>query len=258
MLSKHDRKSRSRITAGVTGAAALTLAGLALTASGTQAAANLRADVGDAIGVDLQDAPPAPTAPEAPDAPEALDAPAAVEAPDAPDAPDAPKAKKIERKVVIIEKGKDGKKREIRVIGAHGDGKSFVWSGDKSFAWNGDMEKLARVPAISSIKCGPPKGGDIKIESKDGDKRKIVICTDRIEARAEAAAHRAEIASARAEHGRTIAIASAEMGKRHAMLGLKMARKSIEAQDELSAEQKANALKGIDDAIRELETADKD
>ena len=42
------------------------------------------------------------------------------------------------------------------------------------------------------------------------------------------------------------------------MMGLKMARSSIEAQTELSAEQKAAALKGIDDAIRELETAEKD
>ncbi|MCW4460399.1 M56 family metallopeptidase [Sphingomonas sp. BT-65] len=253
MLSKHDRKSRARITAGVTGAAALTLAGLALTASGTQAAANLRADVGDAIGVDLQDAPAAPTAPEAPDAPEALDAPAAVEAPDA---PEAPKAKKVERRVMIIEKDKDGKKREVRVIHAPGDGKSFVWSGDKSFVWNGDMHKLARVPAISSIKCGAPKDGDIKIESKDGDKHKIVICADRIEARVDAATHRAAIARARAERGKAIAIASAEMGKRQAMMGLKMARRSIEAQDALSAEQKAAALKGIDEAIRELKTAD--
>ncbi|WP_423602719.1 M56 family metallopeptidase [Sphingomonas sp. MS122] len=266
MLSKHDRKSRSRITAGVAGAAALTLAGLALTASGSQAAANLRADVGDAIGVDLQDAPPAP---EAPDAPEALDAPAAVEAPDAPDAPEPPKAKKLERRVMIIEKGKDGKKREVRVIGTHGDGKSFAWNGDgksfvwsgdgESFAWNGDMKKLARIPSVSSINCGPPKDGDVKIESKDGDKRRIVICTDRIEARAQAAAHRAEIASARAEHGKAMAMASAEMGKRHALMGLKMARRSIESQDSLSAAQKAAALKGIDDAIREVEAeTDKD
>uniref|UniRef100_UPI0031E01BAE M56 family metallopeptidase n=1 Tax=Sphingomonas sp. TaxID=28214 RepID=UPI0031E01BAE len=253
MLSKHDRKSRSRLTAGVAGAAALTLAGLAFTASGTQAAANLRADVGDAIGVDLQEAPPAPEALDAPEAPDA------VEALDAPDAPKPPKAKKVERKIVIIEKGKDGKKREVRVIHAPGDGKSFVWSDDKSFVWNGDMHKLARVPTISSIKCGPPKDGDVKIDSRDGNHRKIVICTDRIEARAEAAAHRAEIASARAEHGRTIAIASAEMGKRHALMGLKMARRSIESQDALSAEQRAAALKGIDDAIREVEAdADKD
>ncbi|HEY0621833.1 M56 family metallopeptidase [Sphingomonas sp.] len=259
MLSKHDRKSRTRITAGVTGAAALTLAGLALTASGTQAAANLRADVGDAIGVDLQDAPAAPTAPETPapiDAPDAPDAPAAAEAPDA---PEAPAAKKVERRVMIIEKGKDGKKREVRVIGVPADGKPFVWSDTKSFVWNGDMAKIATIPAISSAKCGDPKDGDVKMETKGKDGvRKIVICTDRIDARVAAASHRAEVAAARAEHGRAIAIASAEMGKRQAMMGLRMARKSIEAQDDLTAEQKAAALKGIDDAIREVEAAQKD
>lgn len=259
MLSRHDRKSRTRITAGVTGAAALTLAGLALTASGTQAAANLRADVGDAIGVDLQDAPPAPTAPEAPaplDAPDAPEAPAAAQAPDV---PDAPRAKKIERRVMIIEKDKDGKKREVRVIGVPADGKPFVWSDTKSFAWNGDVARIPPVPAVSSARCGNPKDGDVKMETRGKDGvRKIVICTDRIEFRSAAASHRAEIAAARAEHGKAMAIASAEMGKRQALVGLKMARRSIEAQDTLSAEQKAAALKGIDDAIREVETADKD
>lgn len=260
MLSKHDRKSRTRITAGVTGAAALTLAGLALTASGTQAAANLRADVGDAIGVDLQDAP---TPPEAP-AP--LEAPAA---PDAAKAPDAPKAEKIERRVMIIEKSKDGKKRDVRVVGVPADGKPFVWSGTQSFVWNGDTHKIANIPPVSSVRCGPPKDGDIKIESRKGGKRSIVICEDRIEARVEAAREvameRREAARARAQaareiarESRTIAIASADMGKRHAMLGLKLARRSIEAQDDLSAEQKSAALKGIDDAIREVESADKD
>jgi bla regulator protein blaR1 len=267
MLSKHDRKSRTRIAAGVTGAAALTLAGLALTASGTQAAANLRADVGDAIGVDLQDAP---TPPEAP-AP--LEAPAA---PEAAEAPDAPKAEKIERRVMVIEKSKDGKKRDMRVVGVPADGKPFVWSDTQSFAWNGDTHKIARVAAVSSARCGAPKDGDVKIESKKGGKRRIVICTDRIEARVEAATARAEAARevamerreaarARAQaareiarESRTTAIASADMGKRHAMVGLKLARRSIEAQDDLSAEQKSAALKGIDAAIRQVESADKD
>lgn len=271
MLSKHDRKSRTRITAGVTGAAALTLAGLALTASGTQAAANLRADVGEAIGVDLaQDAPAAPEAPapiDAPDAPEAAEAPAA---------PDAPKASKVERRVVIIEKDKDGKKREVRVVGVPADGKPFVWTDSKSFVWNGDMGKIARVPAISSARCGPPKDGDVKIETRKGDKHSIVICEDRIEARVEAASARAEaardiakerraVAAARAEaareiarESRVIAVASADMGMRHALMGLKMARKSIEMQSGMTDAEKSAALKGIDEAIREVETADKD
>ena len=268
MLSKHDRKSRTRITAGVTGAAALTLAGLALTASGTQATANLRADVGEAIGVDLaQDAPAAPDAPaplEAPDAPDAIEAP---------DAPDVPKAAKVERRVVIVEKGKDGKKRVVEVPE---DGKPFVWTDSKSFVWTGDMDKLARIPAISSADCGPPKDGDVKIEKNKADKRTIVICTDRIEARAEAARARAhaareiamesravaglrvEAAREIARESRAIAVASADMGMRHALAGLKLARKSIEMQRDMTDAEKSAALKGIDEAIREVQSAGKD
>ena len=57
---------------------------------------------------------------------------------------------------------------------------------------------------------------------------------------------------------RTIALASADLGKRHAMLGLKMARKSIETQTRLSPSQRAAALKEIDEAIREVQNAEKD
>lgn len=255
MLSKHDRKSRSRITAGVAGAAALTLAGLAFTASGTQAAANLRADVSDAIGVDLQDAPPAPPPPSAPEAPEAPDALAAIESPDAPDAPEAPKVKKTERRVMIIEKGKGHKKREVRVIDVPGDGEAFPWSHDR--------DRVVDVDVRSS-KCGAPLDGPVKIDTK-GTKRSIVICSDRIEARAtraeraQAVAEKARtVALARADHARAIAVSSAAMGKRQAMMGLRMARRSIESQRDLSDFQKSAALRGIDDAMRELETDGED
>lgn len=257
MLSKHERKSRTRITAGVTGAAALTLAGLALTASGTQAAANLRADVGDAIGVDLaQDAPAAPTAPAAPDP---IDAPEAPAAPEAPPAPDAPKTR-AERRVVIIEKAdKDGEKRETRVIRVPDDGNAHAWVRDMDI----DVD-------VRSVKCGAPLDGAVRIDSDErpmklstkGSRRSVVICSDRIEARVAKTADRARIAErtalAIAPRAQAMAIASAELGKRHALIGLEMARKSIEMQDELTSVQKAAALKGIDEAIRELETADKD
>ncbi len=237
MLSKHNPKSRARITAGVTGAVALTLTGLALTASGAGAA------------VTQSDPPAAPAAPAAPVAPAAI---AAVQAPDAPAAPEAPEAtkeKRVHRIVMVERKGdKDGKdgKTETRVIRMKGDGKDFVWTGDMKM----DVD-------VKSMKCGGSKDDEIKVETRDGDKRKIVICTDRIEMRADAASAKAKGAEALARRAQVMAIASADMGKRHAMMGLKMARSSIEAQTELSAEQKAAALKGIDDAIRELESADK-
>lgn len=290
MLSKHDRKSRTRITAGVTGAAALTLAGLALTASGTQAAANLRADVGDAIGVDLQDAPAAPTAP---------DAPAAAEAPAAPAAPEAATTVK---KIRIVTRDKDGKltiTEDGDISTVHTGHRRLVIRDGKVVTADGVPTNL---PTVMSARCGAPKDGDIQVERTDGKRHTITICTDRIEARSEAAAARGmaardaaladaeatrEAALARAEASREAAVAramasrdaalaraeasreaaaaareitlvSADLGKRHAMLGLKIARKSIEAQTDLTPAQRAAALKGIDEAIREVQAANKD
>ncbi|MDK2766749.1 MAG: M56 family metallopeptidase [Sphingomonas sp.] len=240
MLSKHNPKSRARVTTGIAGAAALTLAGLALTASGAGAV------------MTQADAPTPPAAPEAPAAPAAV---AAVQAPETPAAPDTPKApegsaeKRVHRIVMVERKDKDGKevKTETRVIRMKGDGKEFVWTGDMDI----DVD-------VKSMKCGGSKDDAVKVETRDGDKRKVVICADRIEMRADAAEAKAKGAEALARRAQVFALASADMGKRHAMMGLKMARSSIEAQTELSAEQKAAALKGIDDAIRELETAEKD
>lgn len=240
MLSKHNPKSRARVTTGIAGAAALTLAGLALTASGAGAV------------MTQADAPTPPAAPEAPAAPATV---AAVQAPETPAAPEAPKApegtteKRVHRIVMVERKDKDGKevKTETRVIRMKGDGKDFVWTGDMDI----DID-------VKSMKCGGSKDDAVKVETRDGDKRKVVICTDRIEMRADAAEAKAKGAEALARRAQVFALASADMGKRHAMMGLKMARSSIEAQTELSAEQKAAALKGIDDAIRELETAEKD
>ncbi len=235
MLSKHERKSRARITAGVAGALALSLGALALTASGTQAAANLRADVGEAIGVDLT--PPAPpTAAELPVPPEPVEAPAA------PEAPERAKVKK-ERRTEIVEK-RDGKTtREVRVVTGN-DGKTLTWIDGK----------LVDAPLVSSARCGPSKDGEVTVERMEGDKRKIIICADRIEARTERAMAESREARAVAVEARSFAVVSAEMGKRQAMIGLRMARKSIEAQDSLSTEQKAAALRGIEDAERELQT----
>lgn len=249
MLSKHNPKSRARVTTGIAGAAALTLAGLALTASGAGAAIT-QAD--------------APTPPAPPAAPASI---AAVQAPEAPAAPTATKEQHVHRIVMVERKDKDGKtvKHETRVIGVKGDGKEFVWTGDMDMDIDVD---------VKSVKCGGSKDDAVKVETRDGNKRKIVICTDRIEMRADAAeakakgaealarraqasAERATAADISAHRAKAFALASADMGKRHAMMGLKMARSSIEAQTELSAEQKAAALKGIDDAMRELEVAEK-
>jgi bla regulator protein BlaR1 len=237
MLSKHNPKSRARVTIGIAGAAALTLSGLALTASGAGAA------------MTQADAPMPPAAPVAPEAPEVPTAPEAPSAPDAPDAPQVSKEQRVHRTVVVERRGGKDVKTETRVVRTDRDGTAFSWTGDM------DMDINVEV---KSMKCGGSKDDDVKIETRNGDKRKIVLCTDRIEMRADAAAAEAKGADAHARRAQAIAIASADMGKRHAMMGLKMARRSIEAQTELSAAQKSAALNGIDEAMRELEAADKD
>jgi beta-lactamase regulating signal transducer with metallopeptidase domain len=240
MLSKHNPKSRARVTTGIAGAAALTLAGLALTASGAGAA------------ISQPDTPTPPAIPAARPVPAAAwmpDLPQVPEAPAAPEAPEDAQEKRVHR-IVMVErtgsKGKDAKgKVETRVIRLKGEGKDMVFTGDM------DVD-------VKSMKCGGSKDDSVKIEKRDGDKRIVVLCTDRIEMRASAAEAHAKGAEALARRAEVFAIASAEMGKRHAVMGLKMARRSIEEQTDLGAEQKAAALKGIDDAMRELETADKD
>lgn len=243
MLSKHNPKSRARVTTGIAGAAALTLAGLALTASGAGAAVTRDAPTPPPLPA----APPVPAAAWMPDLPQVPEAPAT---PDAPDAPEGTKEKRVHR-VVVIERTSDSKdkdakgKTETRVFRFKGDGKDMAFTGELGVD-------------LKSMKCGGSKDDAVKIEKREGDKRVIVLCTDRIDMRAEAAASQAKGAEALARRAEVFALASADMGKRHAVMGLKMARRSIEAQTELSAEQKAAALKGIDDAMRELEAADKD
>ncbi len=240
MVSKHDRKSPARVASGVTGATLLTLAGLALTASGTQAAANLRADVGAAIGVDLAQA--APVVPAAPAA-----RPAA-----------APSVQRQVRQARIVAPAgngqvtivQDGPDAPIRISAPR-----IVMKDDRLVV---SPDALAGIPTVASARCGGDKDDDVRIERREGDARRIVICTDRIELRAAEAIRRAKLADAMASRQRALASVRAGMANRQAMFGLKMARSSIETQADLDAAQKSAALKGIDDAIRELESAGKD
>lgn len=247
MLSHHNPKSRARMLAGMTGAAALTLAGLALTASGSATAF----PVGD-IPVPAVPTIPQVQAPSVPAAPPALSAtPAVPEVPAVPAAPDAD-GKKVHR-IVIVERtdtkgAKDDvpskeRRTESRVTTMTLDGKDMTWSGNTT-------------SDVISMKCGGSKDDPVRVERVEGDKRKIILCTDRIELRAARAADSARVAEAAGRRAEVIALAHADWGKQSALMSLKMARKSIEAQASLSAEQKSAALKGIDEALQELESKD--
>jgi beta-lactamase regulating signal transducer with metallopeptidase domain len=215
-------KSRSRVALGALAATLLTGVALAATASGSKAGAAIE-QASERVVTALA-VPPVPPVPPVPAAPEAPLAPQAVAAPPAPPAPLTPPEWADDNdggphKIV---------KRKVRVIR---DGKEVAWNED-------DM------PNIEGRDCGDGEGDGKThvIKRKDGKKQITIICTNRIERDAEAAA----LASVDAEKISRDAM-------RSAMAGLAAARASI-ASAEMSAEDRAEAMAGIAEAQRELET----
>lgn len=259
MLTKYQGVSRGRVLGGGVAVVAVTLAGLGLTASGTHAAERVRQNVEKTIGVDLAAlddlAVPAPPAPIA--------APAAP----APLAPAADEAKKERRKVIIVRKDKDGKVTEFagpadadldfdfdprngervekrRVVIRDKDGTVKQWSGPGMPPEA--LAALKNMPEISSRSCRDGEGGDDKrttIETKDGEQRRIVICTNRIE-------RHASLASAQMPRIVMMQRQAFDSG----LSSLHRARGTIQQSHGLSDSQRRAALEGIDEAIKELES----
>lgn len=229
MLSKTRQFSPTRVATGLIGVGALSVAALGLTASGTQAAETLKNKVETVTGVNLgQEVPPPPSAAEAPEAPEA---PEAAEAPEAPEAPAAaPGPHRIERHVYRSSDDKDGKQiRQMVIVRS---------DGSKDEIEMPDVDAIRRaVPEIRDGKCG--KGKPTVEHREDGGKKVMVICTDRI-----------EMAAADAQR---IAIRHKQLGMESARMGLRMARRSIESEPNMSGDERAKALKGIDEALAELD-----
>ncbi len=229
MLSKTRQFSPTRAAAGLIGVGALSVAALGLTASGTQAAETLKEKVETVTGVDLgQDMPAPPAAPEAPSAAEAPEPP---EAPEAAGAPANPGKTKRHVYRFSDDDKKDGKHiRKMVIVRADGSSDEIGMP---------DMDKLhASIPEIRDGKCG--KGDKPTIEHrKDGGKKIMIICTDRIEMAAAGAAQ--------------LAMRHKAFGMNSARMGLRMARRSIESETDMTAEERAKALKGIDEAMAELD-----
>ncbi|MDG5487033.1 M56 family metallopeptidase [Sphingomonas sp. BGYR3] len=253
MLTKHEPTPRSRVVAGGITLTGIALAGLALTASGTAAAKKMREGVERATGVELAaiDLPSA-IAPLAPAAPAQTAEPATPETPAKPALPEDEAKRTV--KVIRVDKG------DARVITVDRGLDQQVLDGlvaDKKL-WRENAEKLARmpeiqIPEIREGKCGKGDGMMVqRTDDKVGGKSVTVICTDRIEAMTLNATRLADVAMADAKGARVLALRSRTMGLSSAMMGLRHARKSIEMQDSLSADQKREALAGIDQAIREI------
>jgi len=231
MLSKTHKNSPARLAAGLVGTGALGLAALGLTASGTQAAETIKAKVETVTGVKLgQDVPAPPAAPAAPSevVPVAPPAPGA-----ASEAPAPVKVRTYTYTTSQDGKDKDGK-RVTKIVMVHADG-------TKSESEMPDIEAIrVKVPEIRNANCAETKDGKPVVENFEKDGRKVmIICSNRIE----------KIAI----NAEKIAFDSKRMGMRSAVMGLRISRNAIENQIDLSPEQRAKALKGIDEAIAEVE-----
>jgi beta-lactamase regulating signal transducer with metallopeptidase domain len=213
-------KSRTRMVSGGTAVGVLILTGLGLTASGTQAAEGIRAKVGKTIGVDLSQ--PIAVAAAAPAA--ALQdsvAPVAKVDPNLPPPPPPPSPAPAAMSAPPAPPAPlvDGKAIEAQVAAA-----------------------MAHMPEVSSRTCG---GADVKqlvITEKAGGKDRITICEDRI---AKVAAQGAQIAANSAEIERN--------AYRSALSGLRAARGGVAQDARLSAAERDEALRSIDESIKEMQ-----
>lgn len=269
MLST-TKKSRLRIASGALSVFGVTMAGLVLTASGTQAAERLRSKVGSTIGAELAKldrlaadatAPLAPLPPlrpaaaQAPTAPQAVPVPPSAAADPTPPAPPAPPAPPI---VVMGDKGDKGG-NQIIMIRRHGDaGKGdgntvektvrvVVRSKDGTvitddFKGMPAMPDVPDVPEVMSLRCKQGASGtdkDLVINDVKDGKQRIVICTDRVK----------RLAS----NTSVKIIDSAEIERkayRAALDGLRSARTRMSAK---TGPGQSEAVNAIDQAIAEVE-----
>jgi hypothetical protein len=281
MLINTRRATRTQLFAGVAALSGLTLGSLALTASGTEAAARIRGHVEKAVGVDLADlavvpqasdvpAPPAPPAAPAPAAPpkvQAVPVPPSSAAPavaPAPPAPPAPTELTVDVKdgepgVQVMEwTDKDGHRHVVRTVrrvrgpltDAEREALKQAGNADgvrvRSYRFAGpDGVALMNMPDISSRNCGTDGPDAKKTVEKSVEKGK-----DGEKQHIVICTDRIELTAKDAE---AMGKMHAEFAMRNAMMGLRMARNSVENQPDLSESQRREALAGIDKAISELE-----
>lgn len=222
--------SRRRMAAGGAFVSTLMLAGLGMTASGTSAAAALSGGVGHTLGVDLQAVPPAPSVPASPPAPTNL------QAPPPPEAPQPPLAGRSIKRVVVNRVGKDGK---VSTYTSAPDG-SF----DDAAIQKMVDRSMKMAPEVAERNCNNGKDGgptDVVVNAAKGEKRMIVICTNRIEAMVTAG----NVASINAEQIRRTAMQTA-------LASVQASRADIASNRSMSDADRKEALAEMDQALTEL------
>lgn len=263
MLSNHD-VSLQRISWGMAAVALVTAAGLALTASGSRAAQQMAAITDKVDGADFarltdlmaQPAqasvpamPAVPVVPETPAVPSAhaVASPSPVAAPDAPTAPIVPAADMVPPippvppvPPVSVRSDKG------RIIITHADGRIET----HRIPTDADIARM--VPVVDVREGCDGSGTTSHRESVDANGRRHIrvrICTDAIERTAQRAADRARV---QADRDMAIADRAARSAHGAALNGLRTARAQIAANRSIPAEDRAEALRDIDESIADM------
>lgn len=260
-----NKTSRLRLVSGCAAVAMLTVAGLGVTASGTQAAERVRSGVEKATGVSLAELNPiaavaplvsvAPAAvPAVPSVPalgaipapmpmqEISAAPVASPAPPAPPAPPVWGDDEDGVTTTVSPDGKVTKRKVVRIVRRDKDGKMTT----EDFRGMGampPMPPMRPMPEISSRNCpGDGQRHETVINEKKGDKRIIIICTNRIE----------KIA----REGAAMAARSKDIERnayRSALEGLRNAQARMRSDQAMGEVARNEAIRAIDEAIRDME-----
>jgi len=269
-MLKLDPASRRRLAAGVASVGVLAAAGLALTASGTGAAAAVRA-----VEHVLPPAPPMPDAPEVSDVPAVPAAPATV-----PAAPRPPVAGGTGHRRVTVVTTRDG-----RTVTRSYDGDAPLPPEAVRALATAPVVPLPpaapatpatpttpdvpAVPSVRTVDCGGADG-PTSLDRMENGRRVVLICRDRMRAAAKeaarASADAARAGRAAAEAGRAAAARGEALAAywarrapaierdalRTAMSSLRDARRSVELA-EMPVDSRRDALAGIDRSLREVE-----
>ena len=242
--------SRRRFALGATTVGAIVVAGLGLTASGSSAAA-ISAGVQEAVAPVPPVAPVGPVGPVAPSAP--LDGSiATASSVDGSMTAMASTGGHAVKRIVVVKDGKTTRYAEGDIdahLAAH------EWVSIRPLAANGTrmivkMEddpntrvEVQSIPAISSAQCGIGTGKPLSmvIDTGKGQKRKIVICTDRIERVTADAMVTARNSAAVERNAYT-----------QGLTGLLTAREKVSADTGMSDADRTRALTSIDQSIVEM------
>ncbi|MEG3166072.1 M56 family metallopeptidase [Sphingomonas sp. PB2P19] len=214
-----SRTSRRRFAIGTVSVAALVAAGLGVTASGTSAAEA----IGARIRTDIQPVPPVTPVPPMPPV---ASVPAVTSVPPMPPRAVLPNAGDVPPMPPVppVRTGSPTRVMTIR---------------------NGERMTMADMPEITERSCAEGRDGDAKqmvIHRQQGARKIMIICSNRIE---KAAADGAQLAANSKDIERS--------ALRSAITGLRSARAGIVGNMSMSAEQRAQALAGIDEGIAEVE-----